>query len=463
MRLLSKGDRNTKGGVKPVMLAAENDRPELAEGGSDRLVEATQAIGVRYETIHGGLDSISRVVEHLRAIEPLLAEIRSPVAEEFEARRAEHAELISLRAAFEQAARQLGLAQAEERDLSAKLAASDAALTESDARRQALDVALEDGALEIDRLRNGLLQSDLKVGGLEAALRDASSRADHLAQDVDTLRIQTQDIDTRRGESEAALARANQQSALQVEELGTLKKRLEQAGSDVARLSRIETELEAQIAAERARLLASDNALATFQSDSARTIRGLEAQVEAGRTEVSALQTRLETATGRADKLEEMNGQISAKLNESSAQQQAVERRAGDLNVALERALERVRNLEDEVEDLRGRHAGVDTARAAAIERADQLAKTVGAHEKALKRAEERAAQLRTRFEALQASEDETRRTHDDKVAELQTEIERIRSEAALAEGALESARRDRSRLQMALLGATSDDIQAAG
>ncbi|HWW27699.1 MAG TPA: intermediate filament-like cell shape determinant CreS, partial [Caulobacter sp.] len=339
----------------------------------------------------------------------------------------------------------------------------DAALTESEARRQSLDVALEDGALEIDRLRNGLQQSELKVGGLEAALRDATARAEHLTQDVETLRIQTQDIDARRGESEAALAAAKQQSALQVEELGTVKKRLDQAGADVARLSRIETELEAQVATERARVLATENALTTIQADSARTIRGLEAQVEAGRAEALALQTRLETATGRADKLEEMNGQISARLNESSAQQQAVERRAGDLNVALERALERVRNLEDEVEDLRGRHAGVDTARAAAIERADQLAKAVVAHERALKRAEERAAQLRTRFEALQASEDETRRAHDDKIAEMQAEIERIRSEAALAEGALESARRDRSRLQMALLGATSDDMQAVG
>ena len=248
MRLLSKGDRNTKSGVKPVMLAAENDYPASPEG-SDRLVEATQAIGVRYETIHGGLDSISRVVEHLRAIEPLLSEIRGPVAEEFEARRAEHAELIALRAAHDQAARQLAAAQAEERELSASLATADAALTESEARRQSLDVALEDSALEIDRLRNGLQQSELKVGGLEAALRDATARAEHLAQDVETLRIQTQDIDARRGESEAALAAAKQQSALQAEELGTVKKRLEQAGADVARLSRIETELEAQVAA----------------------------------------------------------------------------------------------------------------------------------------------------------------------------------------------------------------------
>ena len=460
MRLLSKGDRNTKGGVKPVMLAAENDRPE---GDGAGLIEATQAIGVRYETIHGGLDSISRVVEHLRAIEPLLSEIRAPVAEEFEARRAEHAELIALRAAHEQAARLLAAAQAEERELSAKLAASEAALTESDARRQQLDVALEDGALEIDRLRNGLQQSELKVGGLEASLRDATARAEHLTQDVETLRVQTQDIDARRGESEAFLAAAKQQMALQVEELGTLKKRLEQAGADVARLSRIETELEAQVAAERARVLAADNALTTVQADSARTIRGLEAQVESGRAEVLALQTRLETATGRADKLEEMNGQISARLNDSSAQQQAVERRAGDLNVALERALERVRNLEDEVEDLRGRHAGVDTARAAAIERADQLAKTVGAHEKALKRAEERAAQLRTRLDAMQEAQDQLRREHEDKVAELQATIERLTSEAALAEGALEAARRDRSRLQMALLGASDEGLAEAG
>jgi crescentin len=209
MRLLSKnvrGDANKT--PKPAMLVEGLGvgRPE----GSDRLIESTQAIGVRYETIHGGLDSIERVVEHLRAIEPLLAEIRQPVAEEFEARRAEHAELIAMRANYEQAQRQIALAQTEERELSAKLASTQVALGESDARLQAQDTALEDNALEIDRLRNGLLQSDLKVGSLDASLRDSTSRVEHLVQDVETLRTQAHDIDARRGEAEAALARANQ-------------------------------------------------------------------------------------------------------------------------------------------------------------------------------------------------------------------------------------------------------------
>lgn len=461
MRLLSKNVRDDKSGKapKPAMLVEGVGRPE----GADRLIESTQAIGVRYETIHGGLDSIARVVEHLRAIEPLLSEIRQPVAEEFEARRAEHAELIALRANYEQALRQVAAAQTEERELSARLATTEVALSESDARRQAQDASLEDNALEIDRLRNGLLQSELKVGNLDASLRDSTARVEHLVQDVETLRIQSQDIDTRRGEAEAALARAGQDNALLTEEVATLKKRVDQAGLDVARLSRIETDLEAQIAAERARIQASENALAVHQADAGRTIRGLESQVEAGRAEISALQTRLETATGRADKLEEMNGQIAQRLAESSAQQQAVERRAGDLNVALERALDRIRSLEDEAETLRQRHAGVDTARAAAIERADQLAKGAVTHDKALKRAEERALQLKARIEALQESHDLSRRQQDEKVVELQAQIDRLTSEAALAEGALEAARRDRSRLQMALLGATEDDVAAVG
>jgi len=457
MRLLSKNVRDTKT-VKPAMLVEGVGRPE----GADRLIESTQAIGVRYETIHGGLDSIARVVEHLRAIEPLLSEIRQPVAEEFEARRAEHAELIALRANYEMALRQAAVAKAEERETAARLQQTETALGESDARRQAQDTALEDSALEIDRLRNGLLQSDLKAGSLDASLRDANARIEHLVQDVDTLRVQSQDIDARRGEAEASLARVQQQNALLTEEVATLKKRLDQAGFDVARLSRVETDLEAQIAAERARLQAAENALSVHQTDSSRTIRGLESQVETGRAEISALQTRLETATGRADKLEEMNGQMATRLAESSAQQQAVERRAGDLNVALERALERIRSLEEESDSLRQRHAGVDTARAAAIERADQLAKSAVAHEKTLKRSEERENQLRVRLESLQQSQDEARRQHEDKIAELQTQIDRLTSEAALSEGALEAARRDRARLQMALLGASEDDLAAA-
>ena len=130
MRLLSKTSRENKNG-KPTVLG-EDTRTETVQ----HQIESTQAIGQRYETIHGGLDSIGRVMEHLKAIEPLIAEIRGPVGQEFEARRAEHAELIALRANFDQAQRQIAQIQAEEREVSARLAAAETALGESEARRR---------------------------------------------------------------------------------------------------------------------------------------------------------------------------------------------------------------------------------------------------------------------------------------------------------------------------------------
>ena len=123
-------------------------------------------------------------MEHLKAIEPLIAEIRGPVAQEFEARRSEHAELIALRANYDQAQRVVAQIQAEEREVSARLAAAETALGESDARRQTQDAALEDNALEIDRLRNALLQSDLKVSSLDASLRDALAQKDALMREI---------------------------------------------------------------------------------------------------------------------------------------------------------------------------------------------------------------------------------------------------------------------------------------
>lgn len=453
MRLLSKSAR---GGKNVTRIEAGLER-ELEADGSDRLVEATQAIGLRYESIHGGLDGIERVMEHLRSIEPLLAEVRKPVTEEFEARRAEHAELLSLRTAHDGALDSIDDLQSRERDLSARLAGAEANFGESEAIRQSQESQLEENALELDRLRNQLLQTELRAGSLDASLRDVSARAEHLDQDCAALRSQAQESELRRNEAENALARATQDFSLASEENGVLKKRLDYANGEVARLARVETELETQIASERARNLAD-------QTEATRNIRSLEGQVEAARSDAAALQARFETAVVRAEKLEELNTQLSQRLGEIGAAHQAAERRASELQVSVDRAQERIRSLEEEADALRHRHASLDTARAAAIERADQLAKTVQAQEKALKRGEERAAQLRARFETLQAAQDQAQREHAERATEMQSELERIRAEAAVNSGALESARRDRARLQMALLGGgDQDDDRAAG
>jgi crescentin len=343
MRLLSKnvrGDANKT--PKPAMLVEGLGvgRPE----GSDRLIEATQAIGVRYETIHGGLDSISRVVEHLRAIEPLLSEIRGPVAEEFEARRAEHAELIALRANYEQAraswpgpgrrARTVG--QAGDRPTWPwRIRRPPAGPGRRPRGRRPGDrpPAQWSAAVRPQGRRPGRLPARLHL----PRRTPGAGRRDPARPDPGHRRP------SRRGRGRPGpRARSN---ALQVEEPRTLKKRLDQAGADVARLSRIETELEAQVAAERSRVLAADNALATASRPTAPARsaawkpRSRPAAPTSGPADPPGDRHRPRRQAGRDERPD-----LGPRLNESSAQQQAVERRAGDLNVALERALERVRN-----------------------------------------------------------------------------------------------------------------------
>ena len=450
MWLLSKGQR-----AEPEQHVPDTTplpEPEL----TPQLAASAQAIGGRYEMMNSALDSIGRLMEQLRGIEPLMAEIKGPLQQEYETRRAEHSELTALRHMHETMEAALYSAQAQERDAIGKLAAAEMGLGESEAVRATQATTLEERAIEIDRLRNDLLQLELRAQHLDSALRDATARNDEMEHDVTNLRGHLEEVDRRRAEAESGLARATQDNALLAEETAVLKKRYEQSSSEVARLTRIENDLETQLAAERARVTASEAAALATQAESTRVIRQLETQLELIRSELSATQTRLETSAVRASKLEELNTQLGARLNDAGSRQQLAERAIGERQTVIDRQAERVRLLEEESESLRQRHAAVETARAAAVERADQLAKSLAGHERAVERAEGRAGQVRTKLEKLMAAHEAALPEQEQRIEALQKDVERSRAEAALAEGALETVRRDRDRLQVALFGNAS-------
>ena len=109
---------------------------------------------------------------------------------------------------------------------------------------------------------------------------------------------------------------------------------------------------------------------------------------------------------------------------------------------------------------MRVRLATVESARTAAVERSDQLSKQLQTTEIALKRGETRAAELRERLEAAQAENAHRRSTLEERLANLEAGLERERAERTIAEGALESLRRERGRTGGE--HATSEPIAAA-
>lgn len=420
---------------------------------TEEQVASTQAIGARFEGISATLDAAGQVLEHLRSLEGLLSEVRQPFAEEFQAHKADHAELIALRAAFDQAVSRLSATEDREQALLTRVHAAEAGLQDATSALHANATLLEQGALEIDTLRLAVTHAENRAAETNSALEETLVRIGQLEQDNFGLREQVMEADERRREADALLSRASQQTALQEEELNTLRARLERAAGEVARLSRIETDLTAQLSTERARTMSVEAAAGLAQAEAGRMIQGLEEQLAARRWEVEGLQSRLETSLAQVNRLNELNTELSRRLEEANTHARLSERRTSDLQTASGRSEERLRFLETELAAQRSTNLGLEAARATAIERAQQLGKSLQAQEVALRRAEEKETALRTSFERLQSAHAEFRRNHETQVAELQRKLEQQQADSAIAEGALESARRDRARLQVALLG----------
>lgn len=394
-------------------------------------------IGERFETIQGGLDQLMDLARQFRAVEPLLKQMREPLAEEFQARRDGHIELINLRTAHADLAERIEPLTVENRRLADGLATAETRLEESRAKGADQAAALVEARLELDRLRNALSQAQTQVGALETAGRHSAQRIAELENDQDALRVQLKEVERQRTEAEASRTQARRDLSLVSDENDALKRRVEEVGVEVASLARSAASIEGQLTAERARAAAE-------QAESVRALRGMENQAEAARSENAALTARLDTATARATRLETLNGEQTVQLGELQAAARLSERRAEEVQNSLDRALERVQGLEAAGEEARQRQITMEAARLAAVDRAEGLTQSAAAQEKALGRSEDRVAKLQTRLGAAQEEYQARLQTLTEQNASMRAELERVRADAAMTTAALDAARRER-------------------
>lgn len=425
---------------------AERPRHDRQKPGSE---VGPGAIGERYEAVQEGLEQLNRLAQQLRGLEPLLGEIRTPLEAEYEIRRSEYVELVQLRAAQEQAGGRIESLTVEARRLGQALSAAERRLEEAEARQEEQALLAQEARLEADRLGAALAQASGQAEAFKASDRDSVQRARQLEQDLTALRTERDAVETRQAEAEAGRARAARDLVLVQDENAALKRRLEEAAAEVARLSRIEASLESQLTTERARA-------AGEQAEAARAMRALEAHGETARQEAASLQARLDALTARGDRLETLNADLTNELGDLRGGGQASERRALELRTRLDRALERIQDLEAGAEDTRQAQAAMEAARLAAVDRAEGLARTAAAHEKALARSETRAQRLEGQMRKLEADRDAQAAALTEQIDGLKSELDAARAQAAITAAALDVARRDRATASLEGLARTA-------
>jgi crescentin len=216
-------------------------------------------------------------------------------------------------------------------------------------------------------------------------------------------------------------------------------------------LSRRLTESESALAAARARLEQMEIGLASAENERTALCAARDEGNERHQSEGYALNLRLEAMRSRAGTAEKLLSEVRQSLVARTEEIRVTERKVVEATIArnaTEKTVERLATARDALDT---KVKELEQARTTLTERLNGLSETVKARETSLAHAEHKIKSLTDQVDQL---EYETR-THRVKAAkrveDLNEALQRARVEFAVAQGALETTRRDYARLQRGL------------
>ena len=432
-------------------LLASLDREKVKDV-TDKVLEGTRSIGERHEGITSALEDASVALGQLHSVESGLEKARKALEAEFEARREERSEIVALNALLEHVRQELNAGGARETDLQDRLRRTDSALEEVKGARAEAEANAANREAEAARLNSALATATAERVELAAGLEQIGKQVAHLQEEKNSLRARLDETDARRQEAETKVATLSQANALLESDRNALERRGEAHAAEIARLGRTIGDLEGRLSAEETRSRGLDTALTTAQSEVGRLTQALEEQTVSSKIHLETADMRLDTAQARATRLEEENTSLGRQVQETLVRERGLERELADARQRGDRADDRIRVLEADLLSTRQEQISSEGARAASVERSERLNETLQGRHSDVKRLEEQIDVLQSRISSLEADLSNERAQGGERARSLTDLIERERSEHSIAQGALESARKDRARLHLELL-----------
>jgi crescentin len=392
------------------------------------------------------LDANSKINE-LDTIKTAVGKLVDPVSKALRDFEAEKTEKVGLQTVLNNTRTAYGKLRNEVGDLEKKLAAADSecqTLRQDLAAAQSLLHTVEttktDYSIDIAAARAQIadLESNLAQRTGEClALREENRRFDERLVAVDKRVIAI----------ESDLSAARQRLLIADDEKRAQVILLEKASVEAARLSRKLTETEASFNAVQGRLRHAEASINESSIERARLVTTLDEVNERHERELTGQSMRFDSLKARAATLEKVVADTRELLLARAEQIREYERRNSEIATERNALHERVSNLQAALIEYESKYKEADQTRAAYVERNEALARTLTAHEAALAQAADANATLADRVGALEATRAAEKQATDQKIEELAATLRREKLGRAVAEGALETARKDFSRL----------------
>jgi crescentin len=322
-----------------------------------------------------------------------------------------------------------------------KLSDGFAALT---TQHQDATQAIREHELQAASLHGAVKEHEHRATELERQLGAETERARVTSEELQAARREAEQADAAVARLERDLAEARETLEILQFDNETLRTTSTEQGHRLSALDARQAELEQQHQA--AEELASE--LQTRFDTEHNLRKKLEAQLEAERTnsrvEIAALEMKVEGITSRMGVTEKILSHAREQLRDKTDELKSAERIAKDALIeknTLERRLEAAQQDLDRQVTLATESS---EARTELAERCEMLTKAIAAKDSLLQRADHRTGMLLDRIDQLTRKFEEERGSLEARNKKLWEDLQREKSERALAQGALETARRSR-------------------
>jgi crescentin len=407
------------------------------------------AAGRQSETIRVGIEQVRERLEEIARIkEDLETLVLEPVDALISDYPLVQAKLLRAEDVVKREQEQAAAVRRELRDLTVAHEKLADEFTVISSQHQHASRALRDQEAQVESLTAALREQEARAGDLDRQLAAERERARVVSDELQSVRKDAQASDAAVGRLERDLAEARE--TLEILEFDNQSLR-SASGEQTQRLAALDVryiEVEQQLNAAQERIGELQSRLEAEHG----LRKKLEAQLDAERTgarvEISALEMKLEGITSRMGVTEKILSHAREQLREKTDELKAAERVVKEALLDKSTLEHRLDAAQQDLERQTALAAESQQARSELSERCEMLTKAIAAKESLLQRADHRTGMLLDRIDQLTRKFEEERSALETKNKRLWEDLQREKSERALAQGALETARRSRSELE---------------
>ena len=286
-----------------------------------------------------------------------------------------------------------------------------------------------------------------QIAELESRLAAESGEAKALREECQRLDDRLAATEKRAIALESDLNGARQRLSMAEDEKRAQQASLDKAGEEQARLSRRLAETEASLNATQGRLRHVEANYVELNTERARLVTALDEVNERNEHERANQRTRFEALQARAGATEKLLGEAREHLLARAEEIRDFDRRMSAMAIERDALQTRISDLEADRIQRCSELREIEQARSTSLERSAALARAYAAKESALDRAEETIGALNQRIAASEAARTTDKQIAEQAIEELGAALKREKLERAMADGALETARKDFARV----------------